>query len=123
VIIGTTNRPDMLDPALLRRFDEQIFFPPPSLAQLNQLMQRLCEYYRVPEIHVGDCENFDAATKKVRTEARRAVMRELLKSDEANEEETDNGTDEEEANEEARDRANSKGNNSSGKGSKPGRPR
>lgn len=33
VVLAGTNRPDMLDPALLRpgRFDRQIFLPPPDI--------------------------------------------------------------------------------------------
>ena len=41
VVVGATNRPDKLDPALLRagRFDKLIFMPPPSRADRAKLLQ------------------------------------------------------------------------------------
>lgn len=78
IIVGTTNRLDILDEALLRRFDEHIKFPAPSLAQKEALMARLCEGWNVPVQPVDDCENFDAVGKRAHSEARRHVMRELI---------------------------------------------
>ena len=86
VIIGTTNRPDILDPALLRRFDEHIEFPGPSAQQMTALAQRLCDRYQVPLCDISECRNFDSVTKTVEREARRVVMKELLAADEAEEE-------------------------------------
>lgn len=83
VIIGTTNRPDILDPALLRRFDERILFPAPNAEQMRSLAERLCEKHKIAPVHVDACANFDEVTKTVLREARRAVMRELLAADTA----------------------------------------
>jgi SpoVK/Ycf46/Vps4 family AAA+-type ATPase len=96
VLIATTNRPDIIDPALLRRFDEQIKFPSPTRQQKRLLAERLCDAHQVDPVAVDDCENFDAVTKRVRTEARRAVMAELLAADAADEQE-DNESGEKEA--------------------------
>lgn len=78
IIVATTNRPDILDPALLRRFDELVEFPAPNVAQKRALSARLCERYEIEPIGVDNCANFDAVTKTVEREARRIVMRELL---------------------------------------------
>ncbi len=78
VFIATTNRPDIIDPALMRRFDEQICFPEPSYEQMRSLAGRLCDGHGVPCIDVSGCRNFDEVTKTVQREARRSVMREIL---------------------------------------------
>lgn len=85
VIVATTNRADILDAALLRRFDEQVYFPAPSDAQKSALATKLCAQFEVPLVDVSACENFDAVTKAVEREARRLVMQELL-AREANDE-------------------------------------
>lgn len=90
VIIGTTNRPDILDPALLRRFDELVEFPAPNALQMRSLAEKLCDGYGVPPVDVSNCQNFDEVAKRCETEARRIVMRELLAA-EAAEEETETG--------------------------------
>lgn len=82
IFVATTNRPDIIDPALLRRFDEQIHFPDASFEQMTALAERLCEEHGVPPISVSGCRNFDEATKLVQREARRAVMREILSAEE-----------------------------------------
>lgn len=86
VIVATTNRPDILDAALLRRFDEQIFFPAPSLEQMRSLARKLCDKFEIAEVAVDHCANLDEVTKTVEREARRAVMRELLAADTAEDE-------------------------------------
>lgn len=83
VIVGTTNRPDMLDPALARRFDESLEFPAPSREQMSALAGKLCEGYGVEPLSVTDCRNFDEVAKRCETEARRIVMREILAAEEA----------------------------------------
>lgn len=92
VIVATTNRPDILDSALVRRFDEQIEFPAPSIAQKRSLAERLAEKFGVPVVDVDDCQNFDHVTKTVEREARRAVMRELLAAEAAEEENDESPT-------------------------------
>ncbi len=87
VIMATTNRPDMLDEALRRRFDEQILFPEPSREQMTDLAWRLSQKFGVPPVYVDDCKNFDEVTKRVENEARRIVMKELLAADAATEDE------------------------------------
>lgn len=91
VLIATTNRPDILDPALLRRFDEQIRFPDPNELQKRGLAAKLSAFYGVPEVNVHGCENFDAVTKTVMREARRMVMAEILAADTAEEEDEVDG--------------------------------
>ena len=91
VLVATTNRPDILDAALLRRFDEVIEFPAPSAQQMRALAQKLCEGFGVPTVEVGACINFDEVAKRCETEARRIVMREILAAEEAEENEEDDG--------------------------------
>lgn len=91
MIVGTTNRPDVIDPALLRRFDEHVLFPEPNIPQKRALAETLARKYGVEPTHVDDCLNFDEVTKRVETTARRLVMQELLAAD--SEEESDDETD------------------------------
>lgn len=91
VLVATTNRPDILDAALLRRFDEVIEFPAPSREQLHALSQKLCDGYGVPTVDVGACINFDEVAKRCETEARRIVMREILAAEEAADDEGEDG--------------------------------
>jgi len=96
VIMATTNRPDMIDPALMRRFDESILFPAPSREQMESLAWSLSQKFGVPPVYVADCANFDEVTKRVQNEARRIVMKELLAADTAaddDENETTNAPD------------------------------
>lgn len=87
IIVATTNRVDILDPALVRRFEEVIELPAPSYEQMTALASRLCAKFSVSEVYVGDCLNFDAVTKRVKREARKQIMWEIL----ASEREEDNG--------------------------------
>lgn len=97
VLVATTNRPDILDPALLRRFDEVIEFPAPNAAQMRALAQKLCDGYGVPPTDVSACINFDEVAKRCETEARRIVMREILAAEEAAEQGDEDGNEEEAA--------------------------
>lgn len=78
IIVATTNRPDILDPALLRRFDEHVYFPEPNEPQKRSLADRLCRGHEVDPIDCADCRNFDEVTKRCRTYARRIVMQQIL---------------------------------------------
>jgi SpoVK/Ycf46/Vps4 family AAA+-type ATPase len=85
VIVATTNRVDILDPALIRRFDEVLEFPGPTPQQKLDLALRLAKKFEVdapPRECVLACEHFAAVEKLVETEARRAVMREVLSAEE-----------------------------------------
>lgn len=92
VIMATTNRPDILDPALMRRFDEKILFPAPSREQMESLAWTLAQKFGVPPVYVADCANFDEVTKRVENEARRIVMKELLAADAAPDDDEDTTT-------------------------------
>jgi SpoVK/Ycf46/Vps4 family AAA+-type ATPase len=89
IIVATTNRLDILDPALKRRFEEVIEIPSPTIAQKRALAARLCAGFGVNPVHVDDEENFDAVTKACKREARRIVMQEILAADAATEEQQD----------------------------------
>lgn len=89
VICATTNRLEALDPALLRRFDERILFPEPTVEQIASLTARLCDKFKIEPVDASDCRNFDEVTKRVEREARRVVMRELIAADAADSDETD----------------------------------
>jgi transitional endoplasmic reticulum ATPase len=57
VVIGATNRPDILDPALLRpgRFDRVIFVPPPDYqARLQILKIHTKEMPLAPDVNLGE---------------------------------------------------------------------
>lgn len=86
-LIATTNRLDVLDPALVRRFDDVVEFPAPNDEQKNALARRLEEKHEIGFVDVRDCANFDAVTKRVVGEARRIVMREILAAKAADSEE------------------------------------
>lgn len=77
-LIATTNRVDILDPALIRRFDETITFPAPTRELMGVLAGRLEERYKLPPVDLSGCENYDAVTKRVLREARRAIMAKIL---------------------------------------------
>lgn len=88
VLVATTNRLDILDPALVRRFDAVLEFPGPTTAQKLDLADRLARGFRVAAPHsdlVVGCEHFAAVEKLVEREARRAVMREILADGEGDE--------------------------------------
>jgi len=81
VLCATTNRLDILDPALVRRFDEVIEIPAPTREQLDRLAHSLEARYDVRHVNISDCANFDAVTKRVLREARRQVMAEILEEE------------------------------------------
>jgi SpoVK/Ycf46/Vps4 family AAA+-type ATPase len=85
IIVATTNRPDIVDPALLRRFDEQFEVPEPTIEQMAALAVRLCDGFKIPEVPVDGCRNYDDVTKQVQREARRIVMAEILAAEELSE--------------------------------------
>jgi SpoVK/Ycf46/Vps4 family AAA+-type ATPase len=81
VVIGATNRPDMLDPAIRRRFDVEIEMPAPSEAEKHAFAQRLNDRYGTttqPDGHTS----YDAVEKAVLHNARTRVLEEWRKRDE-----------------------------------------
>jgi len=100
IIIATTNRPDIIDPALRRRFDEEIYFPEPTVPQMRNLAERISLEHDVGMPDVDDCRNFDEVTKRCLTHARRIVMQQILAAERGEEpqsqEEQPNGRKEEE---------------------------
>lgn len=83
IIIATTNRVEMLDAALRRRFDEELFFPAPNIEQMRSLAVKVSERHSVDPPHVDDCKNFDEVTKRCLTHARRIAMVEILAAEAA----------------------------------------
>ncbi len=79
VLIATTNRPDLLDPALVRRFDAQFEFPAPTDHERALLVERFAERFHpvttpTPEGFVSaGC--FDQATKMLLTAYRDQAVR------------------------------------------------
>jgi len=79
VLIGLTNRREMLDKALLRRFDQEIVFDPPDDVLAERLVGKLCERYALSrdQIALVDWANFDDIAKAVQAVARRVAMAEI----------------------------------------------
>jgi hypothetical protein len=85
VLVATTNRIDILDAALVRRFDEVMEFPSPTDEQKLELAASLASRHEVdppPRAMVRECQHFAAVEQLVEREARRAVMREILAGEE-----------------------------------------
>jgi SpoVK/Ycf46/Vps4 family AAA+-type ATPase len=75
LLIATTNRADMLDPALLRRFDEHIEFPAPDAFELSDFLQRSMVKYGLTSLPQNvTVASYDAATKLVHKAARKAIV-------------------------------------------------
>jgi SpoVK/Ycf46/Vps4 family AAA+-type ATPase len=86
LLIATTNRPELLDPALRRRFDLELAFPAPSDANRRELRDRLCEGHGVldpSKVYIGECCSFDDVTKAVRDVARQEAVEEAARALEA----------------------------------------
>lgn len=76
ILIATTNRFDIIDSAIVRRFDATVKFPAPSIELMNRLVEKLCTKFNVPamEVSIADCKNFDDVEKAVqRIACRRAL--------------------------------------------------
>lgn len=79
LLVATTNRRDMLDPALLRRFDLELEFPAPSTEERARLADQLALKHRLVDrsaVYLGESVSFDDVTKAVRLAARREALRE-----------------------------------------------
>lgn len=84
MLIATTNRLDMLDTALCRRFDETLTFPGPTPEQAQALQAKLAQRYGVDMPgEWTEPESFDAVTKAVLRAAREAALAEWTEEKEA----------------------------------------
>ncbi len=81
VLVATSNRADLLDPALRRRFDEVVEFPSPEATSLAILAANLERRFGLPYEDFQrvwpEGTSFDAVTKAVMKRARRAALDEL----------------------------------------------
>lgn len=81
VLVATTNRPDMLDPALRRRFEAEVEFAAPGAAERTTLIRELVLRHRIEDpsgllAATEKCPSFDAITKAVQAVARREAVAE-----------------------------------------------
>lgn len=77
LIVATTNQPDLLDTALLRRLDLRVTFPGPEPEQLRALYDKLVQRYGLEKHRHSmplDAASFDAATKHVLDLARSEAL-------------------------------------------------
>ncbi len=78
LLVATTNRPDILDPALVRRFDETVEFPAPEQIDLKRLAAKLELRFGLPyedsQRPWPEGTSFDAVTKATLKRARRAAL-------------------------------------------------
>ena len=74
MLIATTNRVDVLDEALVRRFDLVLEFPRPSSADLRALADILGERFSVDACDVESLSSFDEVTKAMHDRARARVL-------------------------------------------------
>jgi SpoVK/Ycf46/Vps4 family AAA+-type ATPase len=79
ILIATTNRPDMLDTALLRRFHSILHFAPPSSSLASQFVASLCRKHGLSEIvPISSVESFHSIQLAVLRQARRLVLANAL---------------------------------------------
>jgi SpoVK/Ycf46/Vps4 family AAA+-type ATPase len=79
LLVATTNRRDILDPALIRRFDLELEFQAPEPQHREQLRNLLVERHRIVDreaIYLGECASFDDVSKACRLVARREAIQE-----------------------------------------------
>ena len=80
VIIAATNRPDILDPALLRpgRFDRQIVVPLPDLEERLPILRVHCKDKRIgPDVDLGDRRTWHPRDERSRPREPRQRSRSL----------------------------------------------
>lgn len=81
VLIATTNRVDILDPALVRRFDDAVEFAAPDSEAKAELAHKLCGRFGVTFTaahHAADADSFDAVAKHVIALIRERALAEIL---------------------------------------------
>jgi SpoVK/Ycf46/Vps4 family AAA+-type ATPase len=74
LLVGATNHPDLLDPALWRRFDMVIEFPMPAPDQVRELISR-----HMPADEIGE-EYFDILVEMFSEHSFSDIERELLRA-------------------------------------------
>ncbi len=87
VLVGTTNRIEIVDPAIRRRFDIELELPRPTPALCRELGRRLSRSWGVGDIDlelVAAAESFDGAARIVERAAREHALAELEKEAEQN---------------------------------------
>jgi SpoVK/Ycf46/Vps4 family AAA+-type ATPase len=92
VLVGTTNKPELIDPALLRpgRFDKVIYIPPPDTKERAEILAvHLAEKPVAPDLDLEDiaarCERFSGADlANMVKEATILAMRRTLETEEVN---------------------------------------
>jgi SpoVK/Ycf46/Vps4 family AAA+-type ATPase len=79
ILVGTTNRRDLLDPALLRRFDAEVRFDGPTEESRRALSEKLCTKWGLDTFVPSEDEapNFDAITKTILAKARARALAEI----------------------------------------------
>ena len=76
VLFATTNRMDLIDPALVRRFDVVLEFPAPSREEQQRLIEMLEARYQAGKLGVKarSKATFDSITKEAQRAARNIVL-------------------------------------------------
>lgn len=77
ILVATTNRRDLLDPALRRRFDIELEFTGPDEEGATALATRLCAKYGIPTRIPATRESYDAIAKAVLDDAREIALADL----------------------------------------------
>lgn len=85
LLIATTNRADILDPAIFRRFDDVLTFPEPNTTQVFLLRDKLVERYQIKSFTVDESKAMEAAKSFAEVErvCRKAARREAVAEHEA----------------------------------------
>ena len=84
ILISATNHPDLLDPAVWRRFDRVVEFPLPTESELGQLIKQFVPDCIIPpevlaSLFQGD--SFSDVTRAIETANRTALVRDIRMED------------------------------------------
>lgn len=78
IFIGATNRIEVLDPAFLRRFEEKVFLPEPSIEEKTRFKNMLINQFNVPgeqiEIELSNINSLSDIKQQVIDRARDYVL-------------------------------------------------
>ncbi len=85
VLIAATNHPELLDPAVWRRFDRVIHFPSPSVAEICDLINRLAPALSASTVELLAAflhgRSFDNVVRNVNSAKRAAIVRQISLED------------------------------------------